>query len=198
MGAALENLFTKVREMQEAEKRANTSNFKGVLDGDRVNIPINDKKSLYGSIIASERHTANKSAVYRIEKEQQRRKNLDEMYHTYQESIKKAGSLRSEILKDIQKGEASSEVLLKAAECISLMTGDTAFYNQVKRDLKAIYGEGFRDKAITESSIAEAEKRLQMLEKALQRDGISAGDKARLQRAEREHKAEIERLRGLI
>lgn len=198
MGVTLEDLFTKAREAREAEKRANKDAFQEVLKGDRVNISVNDKKSLYGANTVSERHKADNRAVYRLEKEQKRRKNLDEMYHTYQESIKRAGSLRSEILKDIQKGEASSEILLKAAECISLMTGDTAFYNQVKRDLKAIYGEGLGDKAITESSIAEAEKRLQMLEKALQRDGIKANDKARLQRAEREHKAEIKRLRGLI
>ena len=61
-------------------------------------------------------------------------------YKKQQENIKKSERLRAEINKDIQAGEPIYKVLLKAIECISLMTGDRVFYDINKNNLQTIYG----------------------------------------------------------
>lgn len=53
-----------------------------------------------------------------------------ELYRHVQENIRKSSQLRSKINKDIQAGANHYSVLLDAIQCISLMTGDTVFYEQ--------------------------------------------------------------------
>ena len=65
---------------------------------------------------------------------------LTATYKKQQENIRRAGQLRAEINKDIQAGEPIYKVLLKAIECISLMTGDRVFYDINKNNLQTIYG----------------------------------------------------------
>ncbi len=56
----------------------------------------------------------------RIKSENQR---YIEVYKAYQENIRKAGTL----LSDIEKSHDTAEIALKACECIGLMTGDKEF-----------------------------------------------------------------------
>ena len=81
-------------------------------------------------------------AMYRLNREKQDRDGYRQMYATYQQNIKRAGTLRGDIVKGIQSGENPLELLLKAVECISLMTGDTVIYAQSKEDILAVYGWG--------------------------------------------------------
>lgn len=53
----------------------------------------------------------------------------------YQQNIKASELTRAAIIKGIQAGEPIEGLLLKACSVISLMTGDTAFTEQVKKDL---------------------------------------------------------------
>ena len=57
------------------------------------------------------------------------------VWKAYQDAIHKAGTLTSEITKGIQNGEKPEVLLLKAVECISLMTGDKVFYENAARKL---------------------------------------------------------------
>ena len=52
------------------------------------------------------------------------------------ENISKSQHLRAEINKDITAGADTTETLIKALECISLMTGDSIFYNVNKDKLE--------------------------------------------------------------
>lgn len=79
-------------------------------------------------------------AMYRLNREKQDRDSYRQMYATYQQNIKRAGTLRSELTLGIQRGEDPLALLLKAVECISLMTGDTVIYAQSKADIRAVYG----------------------------------------------------------
>ena len=79
-------------------------------------------------------------AVIKLQREQEDLRKAEEMYTTYQQNIKRAGTLRSEILKGLRAGEDPRAILLKAVECISLMTGDTVIYSQSKKDLIEKYG----------------------------------------------------------
>lgn len=58
-------------------------------------------------------------------------------YRAYQRNIAQAGALRAEILLGAKAGEGTRSLLMKAARAISLMTGDTLFYDQVERDVGA-------------------------------------------------------------
>ena len=78
---------------------------------------------------------------HQLDKEKREREKLREIYHIQQENIRKADTLRSEILKGIQRAEEPTVLLLKAIKCISLMTGDTVIYTQSKRDISAVYGQ---------------------------------------------------------
>lgn len=79
-------------------------------------------------------------AMYRLNREKQERDSYRQMCATYQQNIQRAGTLRTDITKGIQNGEDPLALLLKAVECISLMTGDTAIYAKSKEDLLAVYG----------------------------------------------------------
>jgi len=62
-----------------------------------------------------------------------------EVYAAHQEAIIKAGELTSEITKGIQVGERPENLLLKAIKCISLITGDSVFYELNKKNIKNTY-----------------------------------------------------------
>ena len=63
-----------------------------------------------------------------------------EAWAAYQEAIVKSGELTSEITKGIQAGEKPEVLLLKAIECISLITGNKLFYELNRENIKKIYG----------------------------------------------------------
>jgi len=52
---------------------------------------------------------------------------IEEMYAEYQKNIKRSESLRIQINKGVEAGEPPITLLIKAIECISLMTGDKMF-----------------------------------------------------------------------
>lgn len=74
-------------------------------------------------------------AVQYIQEQEEREKIL-QVYQEYQSNIKKSEELRAEILSGVKNGEPPADLLLKACKCISLMTGDTLFYNQIERNIE--------------------------------------------------------------
>ena len=61
------------------------------------------------------------------------------VYAAYQDAIIKSETLRSEITKGIQTREDPIDILLKAIECISLITGDKVFYALNEKNVKMTY-----------------------------------------------------------
>lgn len=64
------------------------------------------------------------------------------MYSAYQEAIIKSEILRNEITKGIRAGQEPCNLLLKAVECISLITGDEVFLKLNRETMKMKYGSG--------------------------------------------------------
>ena len=79
-------------------------------------------------------------SLYRLEVEREERELLRKEYSRLQENTLKSELLRGDILKGITRKEEPVSLLLKAIECISLMTGDTAMLAQSQRDLASVYG----------------------------------------------------------
>jgi len=83
---------------------------------------------------------------YKLEAEEKLRASIEdamakqlEVYAAHQDAIIKAGQLTSDITKGIQSGEKPEILLLKAIECISLITGDKLFYELNKGNLENLF-----------------------------------------------------------
>lgn len=128
---------------------------------------------------------------HKLDAEKRERERLREMYSTYQENIKRAGSCRSDVLKGIKRGEDPLALLLTAIECISLMTGDTVIYTQAKEDITAIYGWGLGYSYPLHAQLREARERLEKLEQAT----VLPEDRQRLNNAITAHKELIAKIK---
>ena len=73
--------------------------------------------------------------------EQAERQQIRKAYKEYQENIKRAGECRTELVKGIQQGNETKVLLLKAVECIGLMTGDRELLPQIKKDMSIVAGD---------------------------------------------------------
>jgi len=113
-------------------------------------------------------------------------------YKRQQENIRRAGQLRAEINKGIQAGEPIYKVLLKAIECISLMTGDRVFYDMNKNNLQTIYGILGEPEVIAVER-QEVEQRLKRLMAAYEKEK-DPGAKQRIKAAIKAHEEKIKTL----
>lgn len=113
-------------------------------------------------------------------------------YKEHQENIKRAGQLRADINKGVQAGEPIYKLLLKAIECISLMTGDKLFYEANKANLQTIYGV-LGEPAAIEIERNEVQERLNRLMAAYEQDQ-PADAKQRIKNAIRAHQEKLKKL----
>ena len=65
---------------------------------------------------------------------------MQAVYRTYQMNTRKAEKLKIDILKDLKSGMPAGELLLTAVQCISLLTADAAFYEEVAADMNILQG----------------------------------------------------------
>lgn len=136
--------FTKLDSISAQSAR---EDFREPLDDVAGNLAIKREKKRY-------------SALEGIQKE---RELLRKIHLNYQEAFRKSEELRLAIAKGIDTGEAPTSLLLKALECISLLTGDKMTYTQQEKDIVAIYGWGLREPASLELELDAVRARLAML-----------------------------------
>lgn len=77
------------------------------------------------------------------------------------------------------------------------MTSDVVFYNQIKDDIKEIYGEIFLQKEPLQIELQETEQRLKKLQEAQKRER-SGTVNPRLNDAIRQHRERIEQIKAII
>jgi hypothetical protein len=99
---------------------------------------------------------------YKLEEEERQKAAMEEatakqleVYVEHQEAIIKSGQFTNDITKGIQGGEKIEKLLLKAIECISLITGDSLFYELNKSNLKKAYGIDVEGDSFVEITSAE-------------------------------------------
>ena len=149
------------------------------------------------SFKTSESHATGQNTgtpTHQLDKAVQEREQVRKMYSDYQENIHRAGTLRSDILKGMKRGEDPLALLLKAVECISLMTGDTVILSQARADILAVYGWGLGETAPLQDELKHAQERLERLTRA----NTPPGQEERLQGAIRAHREYIELLERSI
>ena len=118
-----------------------------------------------------------------------------ELYRQEQENIKKAGGLIPEITKGILAAENPLALLLKAINCIGLMTGNNVIYSQSLQDIKTVYGIGLHDPQALEIELQETDSRLAKLWAAI--NSATPEEQKNLERAIKEHEQRIEYLKKL-
>ena len=114
---------------------------------------------------------------------------VSDAYRAYQANTQKAELHKAEIAKGILAGEGPYKLLLKAIECISLMTGETAYYEQNRANLISIHGP--LDPEPRQMELEEIQARLSKLEEAATREP----DNSRIRAAIKEHQSRAEGLR---
>lgn len=128
-----------------------------------------------------------------LEADKLEKKRLYQIFSTYQTNTERASLLRNDIARELREGRPLPAILLKAIECISLITGDTVIYTQGKEDLLAIYGWGLEEPATLELELEEVTSRLAMLSRPELQDA-PADAQEHIKRAITAHKQLIEQL----
>lgn len=160
----LNNISTKI--LQEEEKQAPKKGMEADKITEPIEISIEDLKRLTAKNRSPQREQTQQTeetAFISLKRQQEEHNRLRKAYSDYQENIKKAGSIRSEILKGVRTGEDIHTLFLKAVKCISCMTGEKLFYEQIESDLKAIHGETLLHKKPLEWELSELDARLEKL-----------------------------------
>lgn len=140
---------------------------------------------------SSDRAPEGQSAVFyhSLEAAKAEKATMQRMFADCQENIRKAGQLRSDILKGIQEGEDITLLFLKAAECIARMTGEERFFEQCKEQIISIHGWALDESEPLHVQLQEAEDRLKKLARP-ELDGMDG-----IREARRRHGQLIQRLR---
>jgi hypothetical protein len=187
--------FTAIRTEQNATEKPLGARSAALQKPSSKEAPVESEPALTGSQPATE-GAGRLETLYNQEKAEHER-NLS-VYKQYQKNIRESGTLRSEIQKGAKAGEPLASLLLKAAKCISLMTGDTVFCSQLEKDLISVYGAGLLEPEPLKMELENVQNRLTSLQQAIERDTEPEESKDRLRRAVQVHKAREEQLIELI
>lgn len=105
-----------------------------------------------------------------LEREQERIKSACEqaaaVYKTYQENIRKAEALDTDILEGLQRGESLAALFLKAVRAYTLCTGSTLSYTAAEEALQAVYGIALQEAEAAALTADAVRSRLEKLKQA--------------------------------
>jgi hypothetical protein len=110
-------------------------NIDGVKPADSTETLPGTGNPADGNIQPREEHI-NKHLQSATDKNAQGREQSKRILKEYSANMEKAGQLRQEIARGTRDGEDLRILFLKAVECISKMTGDSAYNNSVKEHLE--------------------------------------------------------------
>lgn len=88
-------------------------------------------------------------------------------YKQYQDNIKAAGQLTTDIIKGLNTGQDIHDLFLMAVRAISCMTSDNYIYSHAEETIKTVYGVALGQYKPLQMELAAVEKRLYNLEEAV-------------------------------
>lgn len=89
------------------------------------------------------------------------------VYKEYQQNIKAAGQLTTDIIKGLNTGQDIYDLFLMAVKAICCMTSDNYLYSHAEETIKTIYSVALGQQKPLELELADVEKRLFNLEEAV-------------------------------
>lgn len=119
---------------------------------------------------------------------------------TAQRSFEKedGSHLKSLISKGIAKGEDTINILLKAIECISILSEDKAYYERNRERMALVYGAGLEKKAALELELVDISARINRLKYSLSKDSLTANEREGIEEAIRENREREEEIKAMI
>ena len=172
--------------------------FKEPFKVEGVKMPIEDETSPEQANLSPQQELVGGVALTRLDRAKEDHQHTLEMYKGYQNNIKQAGQLQTELTKGARAGEPAYTLLLKAIKAISLMTGNKTFYSQIYKDIKAIYGEGLKEQIPLEWELDEVKERLANMREAIERETTEADSKERIKKAIEAHEKRERELLELL
>ena len=179
--------------LQEAQK-----DFTEPLEGEGTKTPAQERKAQEQAQREREEALRREQELLKQQREEEDHQKTQELYNVYQLNIRRSRQLRADIMKGVHAGEPPQRLLLKAVECISSMTGDKLFYNQIEKDLEAIQGEALKQEIPLEMELEEVQDRLTRLKEAMEEDRLDTDARRRGERAIREHEGKQRELEKLL
>ena len=88
-------------------------------------------------------------------------------YRHYQDNIRAAGQLTTDIIKGQNTGQDIHDLFLMAVKAISCMTSDNYLYSHAEETIKTIYGVALGQYKPLQMELAAVEERLYNLEEAI-------------------------------
>lgn len=88
-------------------------------------------------------------------------------YKHYQDNIRAAGQLTTDIIKGLNTGQDIHDLFLMAVKAICCMTSDNYLYNHAEETIKTIYGVALGQQKPLELELAAVEERIYNLEEAI-------------------------------
>lgn len=143
----------------------------------KVNTPPKPQKHTIQSHIEPQSHTESITTV------------------NYAYNIKALQQTCTDIIKGLEAGTSTTELLLIAIQGIDLLTGTHALYEQTRGIYSTIYTDVLKDKNTTRLDLADAIQRLDLLQRA---EPTGADEQARIKRAIAEHKKAIEHYNDIL
>lgn len=163
-----------------------------------VKMPIEKDISPKQANFSQQEELIGNEALTKLDRAKEDHQHALEMYKDYQNNIRQAGQLQTELTKGTRAGEPAYTLLLKAIKAISLMTGNKAFYSQIYKDIKAIYGEGLKEQIPIEWELDEVRERLANMREAIERESTEADSKERIKKAIEAHEKRERELLELL
>ena len=151
--------FSGLFSIAEEKPRAETPQD-GLLEAEEYKPPQKDKSPAEGQEMGL------KAIQREIDQNRAEKARCIEVYKKYQANTVKSAQLQSEILKGAKAGEDIYSLFLKAAEAISIMTGNPLFYSTLQEDIIAIYGAGLLEAQPLKIELEAVEGRLHKLKAA--------------------------------
>lgn len=188
--------FSGLFSAEPIEKAPSKSPVEPLLSGGQYKTLTEQEKPVEGLTEGLEGQQAKKLYLDAQREREDHQRSL-EVYRRYQENTKTSEQLQTAILKGLKAGEDVYSLFLQAAKAISLMTSNSLFYSQAEADLIAIYGRGLQQKPPLQREREEAQKRLQRLLEAEQREQ-PLDSKERIHRAIEAHRKTIAELGAMI
>lgn len=106
--------------------------------------------------------------------------------------------LKKLISKGIRRGEDPLQLLLKAIECISLLSGDRAFYEKNRERMASIYGAGMGREAALELELIETQGRITRLKYSLNKEDLTEKERETIEAAIRENQEREKQLKATL
>ena len=88
-------------------------------------------------------------------------------YRHYQDNIRAAGQLTTDIIKGLNAGQDVHDLFLMAVKAISCMTNDNYLYSHAEETIKTVYGVALGQYKPLQMELAAVEERLNNLEESI-------------------------------